>query len=100
MNTFKRVLVFSLVLTILTLDAAVLFSAGKYSTVRGKVVGYRGAFKRYLEIEKEPNKVIVDFRVGKNTVYSPRAPSPGERVKVEYLAPEGTPIAYRVTILD
>ncbi len=100
MKTFKRVLVFSLVLMILSLDVAVLFSGEQYSTLKGKVIGYSGALKRYLQIEKEPNKVIVNFRVGKKTVYSPRAPSPGERVKVEYLAPEGSPIAHRVTILD
>ncbi len=100
MKTLKRVLAFGLVLMILTLDAAVLFSEEQFSTLTGKVIGYSGAFKRYLRIEKEPNKVNVDFRVGKSTVYSPRAPSPGERVKVEYLAPEGTPIAHRVTILD
>ncbi len=105
MKTLKRILVLSLVLMTLSVDAAVVFAEEQYSTLTGKVVGYRGVvvlppFKRYLEVESSKDKAIVDFRIGKKTVYSPRAPSPGEKVKVEYLAPEGAPVAYKVTILD
>jgi hypothetical protein len=105
MKRLKRLLALSLVLIALGVDATVVFAEERYSTLTGKVVGYRGVpvlppFRRYLEIESSKDKAIVDFRIGKKTAYSPRAPSPGEKVKVEYLAPEGVPIAYRVTILE
>jgi hypothetical protein len=51
-------------------------------------------------VESEKDKAIVNFRIGHKTVYIPhRYPSPGERVKVEYLIQRRTPVAFTVNIL-
>jgi len=44
--------------------------------------------------------MIINFRVGRDTVYTPhRYPFPGEKVKVEYLPTRRVDVAYKVTIL-
>lgn len=53
-----------------------------------------------MNVEDEKDKSIVTFRIGRKTVYNPRRyPTPGEKVKVEYLPHRGNLVAYTVTVL-
>ena len=88
MKTFKRILIFVFIAVLLMLEANHLMAQGPVSILTGKVVGIRG--KIWLDVESENDKAIVNFRIGRKTVYVPhRYPNPGERVKVEYLIQRG-----------
>jgi NhaP-type Na+/H+ or K+/H+ antiporter len=88
MKTFKRILIFVFIAVLLMLEANHLVAQGPFSILTGKVVGIRG--KIWLDVESENDKAIVNFRIGRKTVYVPhRYPNPGERVKVEYLIQRG-----------
>ena len=88
MKTFKRILIFVFIAVLLMLEANHLMAQGPFSILTGKVVGIRG--KIWLDVESENDKAIVNFRIGRKTVYVPhRYPNPGERVKVEYLIQRG-----------
>jgi hypothetical protein len=51
-------------------------------------------------VKSNKDAFIVDFRIGRDTVYTPhRYPYLGEKVEVEYLTDRGVDVAYRVTIL-
>jgi hypothetical protein len=56
---------------------------------------------KWLDVESEKDKTILNFRIGSRTIYNPRRfPDEGEKVKVEYLTLEGGAlVAYTVTIL-
>jgi hypothetical protein len=99
MKGFKRTLIFVFILGLLMLEANSLVAQGPYSILTGKVVGIRT--KMWLDVESATDKAIVNFRIGRKTVYVPhRYPNPGERVKVEYLVQKGVPVAFTVTILE
>ena len=69
------------------------------STFVGKVIGVRT--KLWLDVEGQTDKAIMNFRIGRKTVYVPhRYPNPGETVKVEYQTQRGVPVAFTVTILE
>ena len=99
MKNFKKIFVFAVVAIWLTLGVSALVAQEPYSTLKGTVVGVHK--RLWLEVESEKDKAIVNFRIGRNTRYTPnRYPNPGEKVKVEYLTHRGTPVAYSVTILE
>ncbi len=99
MRTFKRILIFAFIAMLLMLEANHLMAQGPYSILTGKVLGIRG--RMWLDVESGTDKAIVNFRIGRKTVYIPhRYPNPGERVKVEYLVQRGTPVAFTVNILE
>jgi hypothetical protein len=99
MKVSMKVFIFSFVALLLLFEISGLLAQERYSTLVGKVVGIR--FRRWLDVETEKDKVIVNFRIGHKTVYNPhRYPFVGETVKVEYLTDRGVPIAYTVTILE
>lgn len=76
-----------------------IYAQESYSVLIGKVLVIE--MRRWMEVENEQDKTIVNFRIGRKTVYTPhRYPLPGERVKVEYLIQRGVPVAYTVTILE
>ena len=98
MKLFKRILIFAFVVAWLMLEANPLMAQGKFSVLTGKVVGIRA--RLWLDVQSEKDKAIVNFRIGRKTVYIPhRYPNPGERVKVEYLVQRGTSVAFTVNIL-
>ena len=69
----------------------------RFSTFVGKVIGIRT--KLWLDVESQADKAIMNFRIGRKTVYTPhRYPNPGETVKVEYQTQRGVPVAYTVTL--
>ena len=69
----------------------------RFSTFVGKVIGIRT--KLWLDVESQADKAIMNFRIGRKTVYTPRRyPNPGETVKVEYQTQRGVPVAYTVTL--
>jgi len=71
----------------------------RFSTFVGKVIGIRT--KLWLDVESQADKAIMNFRIGRKTVYVPhRYPNPGETVKVEYQTQRGVPVAFTVTILE
>ncbi len=71
----------------------------KFSTFVGKVIGIR--MKLWLDVESQTDKAIMNFRIGRKTVYTPhRYPNPGEMVQVDYLTQRGVPVAYTVTFLE
>jgi hypothetical protein len=99
MKTFKRIFIIAFIIAFLMLEANHLIAQEKFSILTGKVVGIRG--KMWLDVESENDKAIVNFRIGRKTVYIPHHyPNPGERVKVEYLVQRGTPVAFTVNILE
>jgi len=99
MRGFNRILVFVFVAALLMLEANHLIAQEKFSILNGKVMGIRA--RMWLDVESETDKAVVNFRIGRKTVYVPhRYPNPGEKVKVEYLVHRGTPVAYTVTILE
>lgn len=99
MRSYKSILIFTFIISLLVLEANVLIAQGPYSILTGKVVGIRA--RLWLDVESETDKAIVNFRIGHKTVYIPhRYPNPGERVKVEYLVQRGVPVAFTVNILE
>jgi hypothetical protein len=71
----------------------------RFSTFVGKVIGIRT--KLWLDVESQADKAIMNFRIGRKTVYTPhRYPNPGEMVKVEYQTQRGVPVAYTVTFVE
>jgi len=99
MRGFKRIFIFIFVVAWLMLEVNPLMAQGKFSVLTGKVVGIRA--RLWLDVQSEKDKAIVNFRIGRKTVYKPhRYPNPGERVKVEYLIERGTPVAFTVNILE
>lgn len=99
MRGFKRILVLVFIAALLMLAANHLIAQEKFSILNGKVLGIRA--RMWLDVEIETDKAVVNFRIGRKTVYVPhRYPNPGEKVKVEYLTQRGTPVAYTVTILE
>jgi hypothetical protein len=47
-------------------------------------VGVQGIFRKWLDVKNNQNELIVGFRIGRDTVYTPhRYPYPGEKVKVD-----------------
>jgi hypothetical protein len=98
MKVFRRILIFSIVTLFLLVEASTLVAQGRYSVVVGKVLGIR--LRLWLQVQSEKDKAVINFRIGRNTVYTPqRYPYVGETVKVEYLTRRGVPVAYTVTIL-
>ena len=99
MRGSKRIFVLVFIAALLVLEANHLIAQEKFSILNGKVIGIRA--RMWLDVESETDKAVVNFRIGRKTVYAPhRYPNPGERVKVEYLVHRGTPVAYTVTILE
>ena len=99
MKPFKRVLIFTFIIALSILEANRLMAQEKYSVLTDKVIGIWAGL--WLDVESQKDKAIVNFRIGRKTVYIPhRYPNPGERVKVEYLIQRGTPVAFTVNILQ
>ena len=101
MEAFKRIFIFAFVALLLILEANALVAQERYSTLIGAVKSIDvNSLRKWLEVEGEKDKAIMNFRIGRKTVYTPhRYPNQGERIKVEYLMDRGVPIAYTVTIL-
>jgi len=100
MRTFRKILVLSLVSILIMLQASVSMAQERYATLTGTVVGIHGGVKKWLDVKSEKDETVLNFRIGKNTVYKPhRYPNGGEKVKVEYLTHKGVHVAYTVTIL-
>lgn len=102
MKNCKRIFIFTFVAVLFMLGVNALIAQEPYSTLTGVVRGVHvHGLRKWLEVENEQDKAIVNFRIGHNTRYTPhRYPNPGERVKVEYLTQRGVPVAYSVTILE
>jgi hypothetical protein len=99
MMNFKRIFIFSVIGLLLFMELSTLVAQERYSILTGTVVGIR--LRRWLDVESENDKAIINFRIGHSTRYTPhRYPYVGEKVKVEYLTQQGVPIAYSVTILE
>lgn len=99
MKIFKRMVIFTFVVMWLMLVGNSLMAQERYSILTGTAQGIRA--KTWLDVESEKDKAIVNFRIGRKTVYIPhRYPNIGEKVKVEYLTRRGVPVAYTVTILE
>lgn len=102
MKHCRMILIFTFVAVLFILGVNALIAQEPYSTLTGVVRGVHvHGLRKWLEVENEQDKAIVDLRIGHNTRYTPhRYPNPGERVKVEYLTQRGVPVAYSVTILE
>jgi hypothetical protein len=94
----KSILFFTVIALLLLFEAKALMAQERYSVLVGTVLGIRA--RLWLDVQSEKDKVVVNFRIGHKTVYTPqRYPYAGEKVKVEYLTQRGVPVAYTVTIL-
>jgi hypothetical protein len=102
MKTSKRIFLLVFLVVLFVLEANALVAQERYSTLTGIVRGIHvHGLRRWLEVENEKDKAVVNFRIGHKTVYIPhRYLNAGERVKVEYLMNRGVPVAYTVTILE
>ena len=98
MKHFKYLfVVLSVVTLFIFLEVKTSGAQEKFSTFVGKVIGIRT--KLWLDVESQADKAIMNFRIGRRTVYTPhRYPNPGEMVKVEYQTQRGVPVAYTVTL--
>ena len=84
----------------LMLEGSLSVAQDHYITLTGTVVGVHRGFRKALEVKSDKDQATVIFRVGRKTVYNPnRYPSPGERVKVEYLIEKGVNVGFVVTII-
>ena len=100
MKVSKRIFIFTFVVLLLMLEANALVSKENCSTMTGTGVGVQGMFRKWLEVKSNKEGVVVSFRIGRDTVYTPyRYPLPGEKVKVEYCPVQGVNVGYTVTIL-
>ena len=100
MKVSKMVFMFTFILLLLMLEASALVSKENCSTMTGTVVGVQGMFRKWLEVKSNEEGVVVYFRIGRDTVYTPyRYPLPGEKVKVEYCLLQGVNVGYTVTVL-
>jgi hypothetical protein len=100
MKVLKGIFIFTFIVLLLMVEANALVSQEHFSTFIGTTVGVQGVFRQWLDVRNNNNGLIVNFRIGRDTVYTPhRYPYPGEKVKVEYLPIRGVDVAYRVTIL-
>ena len=100
MKVFKKILILTFVVLLLMLEANVLVSKEYCSSFTGTVVGIQGVFRKWLDVKSTKEDLIANFRIGRDTVYTPyRYPLPGEKVKVEYCPVQGVNVAYTVTIL-
>jgi hypothetical protein len=98
MRAYKRILILTFMITFIMLEANTLIAQTSFSVLHGKVVGIP---RMWMNVESDKDKTVVNFRIGRKTVYIPRRyPNLGEKVKVEYLTLQGTPVAYTVTILE
>ena len=85
MKVFKRIFICTFIALRVMLEATALFSQQLYSTFTGTVVGIQEGFRKWLDVKSNKDGLIVNFRIGRDTVYRPhRYPYPGEKVKVEY----------------
>jgi hypothetical protein len=99
MKVGKGIFISSVLILLFLFSISPLIAQEKYSILIGTVKGMEA--KMWLEVESETDKTLLNFRVGRRTVYTPhRYPNPGERVKVEYLYHRGNPVAFTVTILQ
>ena len=100
MKHFKYLfVVLSVVTLFIFLEVKTSGAQEKFSTFVGKVIGIRT--KLWLDVESQADKAIMNFRIGRKTVYTPhRYPNPGETVKVEYQTQRGVPVAYTVTFVE
>ena len=100
MRVYKNFLVFAFVVLLLIFEANALISQEHFSTFIGTTEGIQGLFRQWLDVKNSKDGLIINFRIGRDTVYVPhRYPYPGEKVKVEYLPIRGVDVAYKVTIL-
>jgi hypothetical protein len=75
--------------------------AQETSTFEGSVAGITtGAFARGMITVKGDKGEVLNFAVGRKTIYVPkRYPGVGERVKITYSLARGQNVAYQVEIL-
>jgi hypothetical protein len=100
MKHFKYLfVVLSVVSLFIFFESQISGAQERSSTFVGKVIGIRT--KLWLDVESQTDKAIMNFRIGRKTVYNPhRYPNPGETVKVEYQTQRGVPVAYTVTLVE
>ena len=100
MKHFKYLfVVLSVVTLFIFLEVKTSGAQERFSIFVGKVIGIRT--KLWLDVESQADKAIMNFRIGRKTVYTPhRYPNPGEMVKVEYQTQRGVPVAYTVTFVE
>jgi hypothetical protein len=100
MKHFKSLfVVLSVVSLFIFFESQISGAQERSSTFVGKVIGIRT--KLWLDVESQTDKAIMNFRIGRKTVYNPhRYPNPGETVKVEYQTQRGVPVAYTVTLVE
>jgi hypothetical protein len=96
-SLFLLTVIFAVV-TVLALEESL---AQQTSTFEGSVAGITtGAFRRGNVTVKGDKGEVMNFAVGRKTVYVPkRYPGVGERVKITYSLERGQNVAYQVEIL-
>ncbi|MGA2518618.1 MAG: hypothetical protein ABSG44_19000 [Thermodesulfobacteriota bacterium] len=97
----KGLILWGLVFAVLTVLGLEQSLAQQTSTFEGSVAGITtGAFARGIITVKGVKGEVMNFAVGRKTVYVPsRYPGVGERVKITYSLIRGQNAAYQVEIL-
>ena len=98
MKHSKGLLVIGFLMFLILVEVSV-SQAQERKIFEGKVIGMR--MKLWLDVESQQDKAVMNFRIGRRTVYTPhRYPKLGEAVKVEYQLQRGIPIAFTVTRVE
>jgi len=97
----KGLILLTLVFAVVTVLGFEESLAQQTSTFEGSVAGITtGAFARGIITVKGVKGEVMNFAVGRKTVYVPsRYPGVGERVKITYSLEKGRNAAYQVEIL-
>jgi len=67
----------------------------------GIVVAIEGSARMWLEVKSETDATVVNFRIGRDTVYVPqRYPNVGEKVRILYIVDKGVNTATKVLIFS
>ena len=97
----RRILVVLLFALGLVLGTDALVAQEHFPTLTGTVVAIEGGARKWLEVKSDTDETVVNFRIGRNTVYVPqRYPNIGEKVRILYITDKGVNIATKVLIFS
>jgi hypothetical protein len=97
----RRLIIIVCVVLGLALEVCPLVAQEHFPTLTGTVVAIEGGARKWLEVKSDTDGEMVNFRIGRNTVYVPqRFPSIGEKVRILYFTDKGVNIATKVLIFN
>jgi hypothetical protein len=71
MRVFRNIFICTFIALCVILEADALFPQQRYSTFKSTVVAIQGDFRKWLDVKSNQDGLIVNFRIGRNRVYTP-----------------------------